>query len=292
VKLACVAAPNMTATHASGAGGRLRRAGRAAPVARRADRAHLREALALVGEPVAAAYRTPGPWPERVRSALGELLAVFDERPGLARFCVVESLAGDATLLARRAQVLAAVAEALEEGRELAPRGAEPPPLTSEGVVGAVAAILHARLSERPPPELRELLGQLTAVVVAPYLGPRAAREELARAATDPSAPSPRARMSMRGTLAREHMRVTYRTLRVLAALSGHPGSSNSEIAAVADIKDRAQISRLLARLQGLGLIDNAQGRSGGRPRNAWELTVQGRELLRASESGPLRGGG
>jgi DNA-binding MarR family transcriptional regulator len=268
--------------------GRSVRASARAPGRGRADRQSLRQALALVGEPVADAYRTPGPWRERVRAALGVLLVLFDEKPALARFCVVESLAGDATLLARRAQLLAAAARALDEGRELARAGAEPPPLTAEGVVGAVAAILHARLLERPPPGLHELLGQLTALVVLPYIGPEAARSELARPATAPVSPSARATASVRGALAGRHMRLTYRTLRVLEGLAAHPGTSNREIALAAGINDRAQISRLLARLQGLGLIEKTEDRRHGPKRNAWELTGQGHELLRASESEPL----
>jgi AcrR family transcriptional regulator len=56
---------------------------------------------------------------------------------------------------------------------------------------------------------------------------------------------------------------------------------SNREIAIAAKVKDQGQISRLLARLQTHGLLQN----TGGHPAaaNAWRLTERGAELLAAS---------
>lgn len=84
-------------------------------------------------------------------------------------------------------------------------------------------------------------------------------------------------------------MRVTHRTLRVMCALAEHPGSSNREVARAAGISDRAQISKLLARLADLGLIEKAGSHHLGRPSNAWRLTTRGREFVRAARAGPLR---
>ena len=52
-------------------------------------------------------------------------------------------------------------------------------------------------------------------------------------------------------------MRLTYRTLRVLGAVAERPGASNREVGAAAGMTDQGQISKLLARLEGLGLIAN-----------------------------------
>jgi FaeA-like protein len=81
-------------------------------------------------------------------------------------------------------------------------------------------------------------------------------------------------------------MRVTYRTLRVLAAvvaLGGRgSGPSNREIADHAGISDEGQISKLLARLKRVGLIENSGvGHAKGEP-NAWRLTDRGAEVERA----------
>jgi DNA-binding MarR family transcriptional regulator len=81
----------------------------------------------------------------------------------------------------------------------------------------------------------------------------------------------------------------TYRRLRVLAAIAelGRRGSgpSNREVADVAGIEDEGQTSRLLKRLEGLTLIENAGlGHTHGAP-NSWWLTAQGEEVLRELEA-------
>ena len=81
-------------------------------------------------------------------------------------------------------------------------------------------------------------------------------------------------------------MRLTYRTIRVLLAVGelseqgSHP--SNREVADGADIRDQGQISKLLARLDQLGLVRNAADpRVKGEP-NAWALTERGEEVRSA----------
>jgi hypothetical protein len=71
-------------------------------------------------------------------------------------------------------------------------------------------------------------------------------------------------------------MRVTHRTLLVLEVMSDQPRASNDEISARAEIKDRGQISRLLARLARLGLAESSGGRQAGLEANAWTLTARG----------------
>jgi hypothetical protein len=81
-------------------------------------------------------------------------------------------------------------------------------------------------------------------------------------------------------------MRLTYRTIRVLLAIGalGGRGShpSNRQVADAAGIRDQGQISKLLARLQHLGLIDNAgESRAKGEP-NKWTLTERGSKVREA----------
>ena len=52
-------------------------------------------------------------------------------------------------------------------------------------------------------------------------------------------------------------MRLTYRTMRVLLAIGVHPGASNREVGDASGIRDQGQISKLLTRLEDLGLIQN-----------------------------------
>jgi chromosome segregation and condensation protein ScpB len=73
--------------------------------------------------------------------------------------------------------------------------------------------------------------------------------------------------------------RLTYRTMRVMAAVAAQSGLSNFEVSQRAGISDQGQISKLLARLAGLGLLENmGAGQPRGAP-NAWQLTPKGRQL-------------
>ncbi len=77
-------------------------------------------------------------------------------------------------------------------------------------------------------------------------------------------------------------MRITYRTVRVLIAIGSQPGASNREIATAAGIGDQGQVSKLLTRLHGIGLLRNEGfGHAKGAP-NAWTLTHRGHEVEQA----------
>jgi hypothetical protein len=76
-------------------------------------------------------------------------------------------------------------------------------------------------------------------------------------------------------------MRLTYRTALVLEQVAVHPGASNRTIGELVDIHDQGQISKLLARLQGLGLLTNTAGQNAhtkGEP-NAWSVTKLGEKI-------------
>jgi AcrR family transcriptional regulator len=225
-------------------------------------------------------------WRERVRTGLGVILSFFDREPELARFCVVQSTRGGRRVLGWREALLTRLTNVIQEG---APgrrtRGAQVPSLTAEGLIGAVLAILHRRLcgSEREP--LTGLLGALMSLIVLPYQGPAAARSERTRPALPPvpvtsSVPtSTRLYSAGLDPLAEVPMRLTYRTARVLQAAVEHPGASNRTLGEQADIHDQGQISKLLTRLEGLGLLQNTgEGHAKGEP-NAWHLTQLGERV-------------
>jgi hypothetical protein len=188
----------------------------------------------------------------------------------------------------------------VDEGRKQSKSAKALPPLTSEGVVGGVLSVLHARLiphAERAlgaqrakptrrtkgggqtlerPDSLLELTGALMAMIVLPYLGPAAAAKEAARATPERRSP----RRSTNGDPLRDlEMRLTYRTVRVLLAIAANPDASNRQVGAAAGIDDQGQISKLLARLEKLGLVyNNGVGQVRGAP-NAWLLTKKGAEV-------------
>jgi AcrR family transcriptional regulator len=251
--------------------------------------AALEDVLARASERVVPAYESGDGWAERIRLALAALLAFLDANRSVGRLLVVESLGAGAEALERRERVLVRMSAAIDEGRAQVRRGVGPPPLTAEGVVGAVLSVVHSRLLRRDPAPLTELAGPLMGTIVLPYLGPVAARRELSR----PTPESARAPASLHGDPLRDiELRLTYRTLRVLMELGERPGASNRQIGNAAGIADQGQISKLLARLERVELIENAlDGRGRGGP-NAWALTARGRSLersVRERSSGPAR---
>lgn len=252
--------------------------------------AALEEAIERIAAVVVPAYAGEGSsrgasWRERVRAALGELLGLLDEDPSLGQIVVVESLVAGPRALERRGEVFASLVAAVEQGR-LAPGASEPPPLTAEGLVGGVAAILHTRL-QRPSEPLTALTSPLTAMIVLPYLGKAAAAKELDRPA--PALRPPRSGASPLRDLG---IRMTYRTLRVLDAVATNPGASNRTLGDAAGIGDQGQISKLLRRLERLQLIENTIPVQGKGAPNAWRLTERGtaaQQAVHALKAGPER---
>ncbi len=246
------------------------------------------QAVERAAKRVLPAFRAPGPWRARVRAGLGALLEYLDDEPGMGALCIVDALGAGPDALERRRQVVGALIDAVHEGRKEARAGAKPTRLTAEGVVGAVLAVLHARLagnearSNGGGASMAALVGPLMGMIVLPYQGQAAAARETSR-------PGPRRKRatSRPGDPLRElDMRLTYRTVRVLlgiAELSNGrgPGPSNRRVAEAADVADQGQISKLLARLQHLGLIENGgAGPARGEP-NVWRLTAKGAEIER-----------
>ncbi len=225
------------------------------------------------------------PWRERVRTGLCAILSFFDHEPALARVCVVQALRGGPRVLERREEVIAGLAAIVDEGRNEGHRGGECTPLTAEGLVGAAFAIVYARLlrGERRP--LTDLLGELMGMIVLPYLGPAAARREQARPVPVSGATNPQSARNVQGAgdpLRDVPVRLTYRTARVLEGVAEQSGASNRMVADYAGVIDPGQISKLLARLERVGLLANSgEGHAKGEP-NAWTLTPMGERVARS----------
>jgi AcrR family transcriptional regulator len=233
---------------------------------------------------VSGAYERESGWREGIRAALARLLMFMDEEPGLAKLCVVEALAAGERVLERRAQVLDELAVLIDQGRLSTNATREPPHITAEGVVGGIFAVLHTRLLEEDRQPLTDLLGSLMSMIVLPYLGARAAGRELGRPAIEiPRGGRSRGPARSRDPLEGLNMRLTYRTVRVLMVIAAHPGASNRQVAESSGIVDQGQISKLLSRLAGLGLLENVgEGQDQGAA-NSWRLTARGAKLERAT---------
>jgi AcrR family transcriptional regulator len=276
-------------------------------------------AVERVEDLVVEAYEgaeTDGGWQARVRAGLLALLVFLDEERGLGSLLVVDALTAGPVVLQRRAEVLGRIGAALDRTGNTSNGKRELSELTGEGVVGAVFSVVHTRLSGEVPGSLVGLLNPLMGVIVLPYLGSGGAQKELER-------PAPkRARISSASTVARQRgsgrrrvssrdarpvprerardplvdlpMRLMYRTMRVLGVIGEQPGLSNRVIGENAGASDQGQISKLLQRLEKLGLIENTTAHAHqptGEP-NAWRLTVRGEEAERATQINPANGRG
>jgi AcrR family transcriptional regulator/DNA-binding MarR family transcriptional regulator len=235
-------------------------------------------AIEQVVERVVPVYGQPGAWKERIRASLAALLEFMDDEPGAGRLVIIETLGAGPAALERRQRVLAELIMAVDGGRDESKRGDGPPSLTAEGTVGAVLSVVHTRMIEQQA-HLVELLNPLMAMIVLPYLGSVAARKELERSASS-NGRKPKGRAA--NPLKNLEMRLTYRTVRVLMAIGSHPGVSNRRVGDESGIVDQGQISKLLARLDHLGLVENSGfGRAKGES-NSWYLTTRGREIEHA----------
>jgi AcrR family transcriptional regulator len=246
-------------------------------------RAAFEQALSYAAGRVLPAYEAENGWRERIRAALLALLGFLDEEPLVGRLLIVESHAGGPVMRERRAQVLAALTGAIERGREQAKAGTLIPSVTGEGILGGVLAVVRSRLVEEGREPLVELTNPLMGMIVLPYLGAAAARRELERPLPVQGNP-PRGAALLSDPFKGAGMRLTYRTVRVLMAIAEleawDGGPSNRVIADTAEIKDQGQISKLLGRLERIGMIGNAGLAPGQGGSNAWRLTSSGRQVL------------
>jgi DNA-binding MarR family transcriptional regulator len=152
--------------------------------------------------------------------------------------------------------------------------------------------VIRGRLSRQPRTRFIELANPLMSMILLPYMGAGVARQELERV-TPKSCSGSYESTPLADPFREAGMRLTYRTVRVLMAVAEHPGASNRAIGDISEIKDQGQISKMLGRLQRVGMISNAgAGPRTGAP-NVWTLTPSGRrvsESIRAhTEGNPSR---
>ena len=247
--------------------------------------AALAHALRCAREYLCAAHDPAAPWQARIRAGVEAFLAFIEDHPAMGRLVVVESLGAGPLALERRALALAAAVREVDSGRSASRSRAGLTALTAEGAVGAVLSVLHAQLLDRKQGSLAELCSPLTSMVLLPYVGAAAASRELDRPARPRVAQAPA--QAPVDHLNKLPMRLTYRTVCVLSAVAEQPGASNRQIGQAGGIADQGQISKLLRRLERLGLVENQDVSLGRGAPNRWTLTPRGAALERS-----LRGQG
>jgi AcrR family transcriptional regulator len=115
-------------------------------------------------------------WPERVRAALGSILATVIEAESLTRALMVEAPGLSLAAGQRQIEALDRLAEMLGEGRRLYPRAAGMPQMSERVLIAGVASVVAERLLGEETATLRGLEPELLALLLMPYLGAAEAR--------------------------------------------------------------------------------------------------------------------
>lgn len=271
----------------------------------------LRDGERRIANAIAAMDLAGASWRERMRMGLWATLCLAEADPALAQVFLLESQSAGGRVRDERRRIIARFVRLVDEGRTShGGSGSAPGALTAEALVGAVCAVLTTRIADAQPgarvggngpADLRDLLGELTGMIVLPYLGAAAARRELTRALpATPAALDGECVAAGPDPLAGLPIRLTYRTARVLIAVQqlalaeagasnvtsqlgrAESGASNRQIARHAGISDPGQTSKLLSRLARHGLLTNAVEQTAGRgDANSWRLTSAGQRLVR-----------
>jgi AcrR family transcriptional regulator/DNA-binding MarR family transcriptional regulator len=239
----------------------------------------LEQAVARPRRLACQAYAQQESWRTGMRAAIETVLVIMDEEPGLARLCLVEALGAGADILSFRTELMRGIAHALDAGRSEPSALRSPSAITAEAVTGGIFAVLHNKLCQTCREPVIDLLGPLMSMITLPYLGTRAAGQELDKPSSGLARVNGHASGPESDPAHGLNIRLTYRTTRALMAIAERPGASNRDVALAAGIADQGQVSKLLNRLSRLELIKNTgAGHRKGLP-NAWRLTERGQRL-------------
>lgn len=122
------------------------------------------------------------PWLDRMRSGLTTIVELFAVDPELARTAVVEVAAAGADARRLHWNAVARFTEFLDAGRELA-SGRELPENIALMSAGAVSGLIFDEVLAGRAERLPAMLPDLLFAMLVPYIGPRAAADEMRRAA-------------------------------------------------------------------------------------------------------------
>lgn len=116
-------------------------------------------------------------WRDRLRGALGGLLAFLERQPEIGRALLVEVHAAGAPAVAKRTEAMERAARAVDLAREESEDKA--PAISAEAVVAGILAVLHSRLAAQRDESFLRLLPELMYLAVLPYFGAEVAATEM-----------------------------------------------------------------------------------------------------------------
>jgi AcrR family transcriptional regulator len=128
---------------------------------------------------VIAAFEAPTSWHDRIWAAGWSAMRFLGEDPSRARFLVVEVNGSGSGAQARRDRVLQQIADFLDRGREELEKPEKVSRCTAEIVAGAIYGTVLARVEAGCVERGEDFLPELVYMAVMPYLGSRAAEDEL-----------------------------------------------------------------------------------------------------------------
>jgi AcrR family transcriptional regulator len=137
------------------------------------------EVAAELCERVTDAAEGTGGWHDRIWAVGWAVVRFLEEDTLRARFLIVEVNGAGGGAQGRRGRMLHALADLIDGGREELEQPGLVSRCTAEIVAGAIYGTLASRLGEGLLERRGEFLPELIYMAVMPYLGSRAAEEEL-----------------------------------------------------------------------------------------------------------------
>lgn len=130
-------------------------------------------------ERVGAALQGAASWHDRLWAAGWAAMRFFGEDPIRARFLIVEVNGAGSGAQERRDRILQGLAEIVDGGRGEAGEGRKVSRCTAEIVAGAIYGTILGRIETGSVERGEDFLPELVYMAVMPYLGARAAEDEL-----------------------------------------------------------------------------------------------------------------
>jgi len=135
---------------------------------------------ALMAQVASVFQEMPEATPERARAVLARVLELFAREPDFARMCLVEVNAAGEDAARRYAGVIESFLALVDQIQQYEESRRHRPPVrpdtaTRQAVVGGIAWVIHLEVVAGRTRQLPELLPQLTYILLAPFIGPRAA---------------------------------------------------------------------------------------------------------------------
>ncbi len=125
------------------------------------------------------AYARPHSWHDRVWAAAWAAMRFLQEDPPRARFLVVGVNGAGNRAQARRDRVLQSIADLIDAGRHELPEPGSVSRSTAEMVTGAIYGTVMTKINGGALERREDFLSELVYMAMMPYLGARAAEDEL-----------------------------------------------------------------------------------------------------------------